>query len=348
MKIMKSSYWAILLLLTVLGACSKESEKDLGPVEGLEAKPNAAFEFEVVDPSDPFTFKFNNKSNNFKDVRWNFADDSTASDSSPTHTFLNTGTYKVKLVVLNGEGYWAQREETIKINPSSLINITTKLTGANKMEMTFNSLMTIEKATWAEVISDTENKTLSNEKTTEVTFNPGEFKRINLTVITPKKSKAQITFLLSELGVIKDLTNFDNTFSISNDNSGGPDGNEGSKKLIDNNNKTKVFIGSVGNNKLSWQFEFYEPQVINGYSMTSGNDAYERDPIEWRVEGSNDGATWTQVDYRNGEAWAKRNLPRTFTFENATAYKMYRFFIIRITASSNFQMSEVRLLQIPR
>lgn len=346
-KLLKSTYALLLMLITISMGCTREDIIDNSPVDGLEEKPAAAFNFTVADPKDPFTYKFDNKSSNFKEVRWDFADDSTSSELSPTHTFLNTGTYKVKMVVLNGEGYWAQREETIKINPSSYIQVATKILPDRKMELSFETAMEIESASWTHAVSSSQFDIFSTEKTANLSFAPGEFKRIFLTVITPKKSKATIEFLLSETGQIKDLTNFDNIFTISHDNSGGPDANEGSKKMIDNNTNTKVFIGGVGNS-LTWQFEYYVPQIINGYRMTSGNDAQERDPKEWKVEGSNDGTTWTEIDHRSNEEFPSRYLSRTFTFNNSTAYKYYKFSILQLRSGTNFQMCELRLLQIPQ
>ena len=39
---------------------------------------------------------------------------------------------------------------------------------------------------------------------------------------------------------------------------------------------------------------------IDGYSLTTANDAVERDPIRWRLEGSEDGALWQLLDDQTG------------------------------------------------
>jgi len=75
--------------------------------------------------------------------------------------------------------------------------------------------------------------------------------------------------------------------------------NEGPANLIDGAAETKwlnfTHLGSV-------QFDFGEPTVeeptptIDGYAFVTGNDAPGRDPIQWTLEGSDDGVTWTVIE----------------------------------------------------
>lgn len=344
MKILKTSYLFLSLLL-LFSACNKEDDEVPQIVEN-EPKPTAAFDFSLVDDNDPFTFQFNNQSTDHQESRWAFADDSTSSEVSPIHTFLQTGTYLVKLIVLNGEGYWAQREETINISPSSLIQVNTERSGSGRLRLSYESDMQIEKTEWLDGYQDGA-PSLSTEPAIDLAFEPGTFKEIKLKLTTPKRSHVFLDLFVAEMGLIKDVTNLDNTFDISHENGGGADGNEGSKKLIDNNTTTKVFLGNVGT-ALNWTFAYQEPQLINGYSMTSGNDAPERDPKRWTVEGSVDGENWTVIDERVDQAWENRQLSRTFIFNNSIPYNYYRFSMLELTGGSNFQMSEIRLLEIPR
>src|SRR5690606_15230809 len=247
---------------------------------------------------------------------------------------------------LNGEDYWAQREETITIAPANLIQVHTERAGAGQLRLIYHTDMQIEKAEWLDGYS-VDAPVLGSEESLLLDFETGTFKEVKLRLTTPKGSNAYLDLFVAEMGLIKDVTNVDNTFSISHENGSGPDGNEGSKKLIDNNVTTKAFIGDVGT-ALNWTFTYEEPQLINGYSMTSGNDAPERDPKKWKVEGSIDGEYWEIIDERDDQAWDERRLSRTFIIDNTTAYNYYRFSILELTNSSHFQMSEIRLLEIPR
>ena len=48
--------------------------------------------------------------------------------------------------------------------------------------------------------------------------------------------------------------------------------------------------------------------------MTSANDAPERDPRDWTIQGSADGgATWTTVDTRTGQTFDQRYQTKSMT-----------------------------------
>lgn len=67
--------------------------------------------------------------------------------------------------------------------------------------------------------------------------------------------------------------------------------------LIDGVNTTKwldFFRGPV-------VFTFPAATTIDGYRFTTANDATERDPLRWLIEGSNDGETWTLLDHRDSD-----------------------------------------------
>jgi len=95
----------------------------------------------------------------------------------------------------------------------------------------------------------------------------------------------------------------------------------------------------------SWiQYDYYAPTAISGYAITSAEDAPARDPKDWQLLGSNDGATWTTLDSRTGEMWSNRNEKRSFGFDNEAAYRFYRLNIsaVRDTAAANsVQIAEI-------
>ncbi len=89
------------------------------------------------------------------------------------------------------------------------------------------------------------------------------------------------------------------------------------------------------------QIQYENAITYNQYVLVSGNDAPERDPVTWTIQGSNNGTTWTTLDSRTGQAWASRNLARTFTFANTTAYSYYKMDITSNTNGSIIQLSEL-------
>jgi PKD repeat protein len=346
-----------LILSIVIGftSCTKEA----GPIvdeEGTLPKPTSSFAYEVVDPNDPFTIKFTNSSTNFADSRWSFDDDSTSSEASPTHTFLKTGTFNVKLVSINEDGYWAQREETVVISPTELVELVATPSGGT-LRMSYETDMAVGKTEWFVKQADGTFKPQSQISDMELTIPQGEFIDAYVVLTTPKGSKARLDMLLADLGIVRDLTMLDNDFTVSHENGSGKDAGEGSSKLIDNNTKTKWYVGNVNDAYFYWQFEYFYPQVINGYSMTSGNDSESRDPKTWDVLGSNNGTDWVVLDARADELFnvggpdpskPGRNATRIFLFNNSTPYTHYRVNIKARISSGSFQMSEFRMLQLPQ
>jgi len=121
-----------------------------------------------------------------------------------------------------------------------------------------------------------------------------------------------------------------------------PDG-EGAIKLIDNSSETKTLTFHSN----AWiQFQSPKPYCISRYTMTSGDDAEERDPLNWELSGSNNGVTFYPIDKRENEDFSSRGLKRSFTISNNnTSYLYYR-----LTMTNNMgpilQMSELELFGI--
>ena len=83
--------------------------------------------------------------------------------------------------------------------------------------------------------------------------------------------------------------------------------------------------------------------AVNQYALTSANDAEDRDPQNWTLQGSNDGSTWTDLDSRSGENFPNRFQTRDFSFENTTAYEWYR---LDITANSGAGLTQLAELEL--
>lgn len=73
-------------------------------------------------------------------------------------------------------------------------------------------------------------------------------------------------------------------------NPGG--GGEGPDKAIDGNFGTKW----LDFNKRSLVVDLGASVSFDGYGFVTGNDAPERDPMRWILEGSDDGSTWTLIE----------------------------------------------------
>lgn len=333
----------IFLGIILCVSCGKE-EKDIEP-EPEEPKPTASFSASQVADDDPFTFDFQNESTNFSVVRWEFGDDSSSVETSPIHTFLKTGTFTVLMRVENTAKYWAQREKIIEINADQLMEMDTHPTGSGTLDLAVNTDVKLSEVNWYNGTAAT-GTPISTEREISIPVETGRFDYYTLQGKTPKGSVVQITRLLTDLGIVRDVT-ADGVLSVSRDNNGGADAGEGSKKLVDNDITTK-FLQSDFSGDLWFQLEFYNPVVLGGYTFTSGNDADGRDPLNWRLEASKDGNNWTVLDTRENEDFPGRRETRTFTFANSTAYNFYRIYVTAVNSGSLFQMSEWRVLSVPK
>lgn len=143
----------------------------------------------------------------------------------------------------------------------------------------------------------------------------------------------------------RDITS-DATLTVSKDNDGGADANEGSKKLVDNDLTTK-YLSSNFQPGLTLQLKFPSPVNLDAYTLTSGNDGIDRDPKDWIFQGSNNGSSWTDLDTRVNESFLDRGFTRTFQLSKTETYSYYRIVVNAVQkgeAGGLIQITEWRLL----
>ncbi|MFY0578038.1 GH92 family glycosyl hydrolase [Cystobacter fuscus] len=91
------------------------------------------------------------------------------------------------------------------------------------------------------------------------------------------------------------------------------------------------------------QFKLKQPIAVKRYALSSANDAAERDPATWKLEGSQNGTSWTVIDQRGNESFTNRFETKTYTFANTTAYSYYRFNVTANRGASILQIAELVL-----
>ncbi len=112
---------------------------------------------------------------------------------------------------------------------------------------------------------------------------------------------------------------------------------------VDGNVGTKWCVPHEGR-PVEWFVKLEEPIAVKEYRFTSANDVPARDPREWKWEGSLDGKTWVQLDYRDQqEPFPERQQERAFAFENSAPYRYYRLTLLTNQGDGLFQLSEIAL-----
>ncbi|MVP00456.1 basic secretory protein-like protein [Paenibacillus lutrae] len=94
------------------------------------------------------------------------------------------------------------------------------------------------------------------------------------------------------------------------------------------------------------QYEFTTAKIVNSYSITTAEDAPDRDPKNWVLKGSINGIDWDVLDTQQNQfAGATRHLKKTYSFTNTTAYKFIKFENITNQLGNNqlLQLSEIGL-----
>lgn len=116
-----------------------------------------------------------------------------------------------------------------------------------------------------------------------------------------------------------------------------------------NETKEKLVDGDVDTKWLTFEptgwvtVQLAEPAVINHYAMTSANDAADRDPMDWTLQGSQDGQDWTDLDTRTGQDFPNRFQTKEYRFDNGQAYQYYRLEIAENSGADLTQLAELQL-----
>jgi signal transduction histidine kinase len=91
--------------------------------------------------------------------------------------------------------------------------------------------------------------------------------------------------------------------------------------------------------------ELLPAKVVRQYALTSANDFPQRDPLDWRLLGSNDGGkSWNCLDERKGVIFSERHQRKLFKIPNQIAFNLYRLEFDRVREPS--QANSVQLAEI--
>ena len=114
---------------------------------------------------------------------------------------------------------------------------------------------------------------------------------------------------------------------------------EGINNLIDNNTSSKFL---TFNASVYVEYQASKAYVVSRYTLTSANDAEERDPKSWMLQGSNDGLNFTTIDTRNNEDFTSRHQTKVYTFSNSASYQFYRLDLTN-NSGAILQLAELEL-----
>ncbi|WP_430501444.1 GH92 family glycosyl hydrolase [Micromonospora trifolii] len=117
-------------------------------------------------------------------------------------------------------------------------------------------------------------------------------------------------------------------------------GGQDASKLFDDSSTTQLTFTSA-TPQITWAFRGGK-QKPKYYTVTSG--AAAGDPADWRLQGSNDGLTWTTVDSRAGQVFPWRNQTRPYSIDKPGRFAQFRLAVTKTVGAAQTNLAEVELL----
>ncbi len=117
-----------------------------------------------------------------------------------------------------------------------------------------------------------------------------------------------------------------------------------------------IFDNTVGGGNSKWccddptpgnpmwvAVQFGNPVSLTHFTVTSGNDSPDRDPVDWAIQGSSDGVTYTDIYHFNSTPalWTERNQVIKFTLPAASPLYRYIRYIAYHTPGTLHQLNEI-------
>lgn len=130
----------------------------------------------------------------------------------------------------------------------------------------------------------------------------------------------------------------------------GRDGKEGAAKAADGWFFTKWCIDEPSQMPYSITLDAGEAAPISEYRFVTGDDTHdypERNPISWKMSGSNDQKSWSVLDEQKSNRRLRDENEQEYRFRPATSgnYRYYRFEFLKMADGTRLQLSEIKLFK---
>ncbi|WP_435797573.1 GH92 family glycosyl hydrolase [Streptomyces avermitilis] len=137
-------------------------------------------------------------------------------------------------------------------------------------------------------------------------------------------------------GIPGNVTDHVTDVRASAENTGG---GEVKDNLADSESSTKWLTFTP----TGWaEFDLDAPVKLVTYALTSANDADERDPADWTLQGSTDGKDWKTLDTRTGESFADRFQTKSYDLASPAEYQHFRLDITKNHGAGILQLADVQ------
>ncbi|MBC7416910.1 MAG: DUF5013 domain-containing protein [Pedobacter sp.] len=181
-----------------LASCSKKDDVKVEPVN----VERPFVDYTIVPGDDPFTFKFENTSKNYKELEWRFGDDSLSTKVSPEHVYPKAGIFEVNLKATSADGSTARKLLVIKIVADSIADfVAVKTDAENTVKFSSSSKSIIKSFKWT-----FHDGATSTEANPVKKYDPNKFFDASLDMVTAKGSVIQLKRKVTSGGSLVDVT----------------------------------------------------------------------------------------------------------------------------------------------
>ena len=149
---------------------------------------------------------------------------------------------------------------------------------------------------------------------------------------------------LSEINLYKTAKSVVKTTFVSGS---GRDGKEGAAMASDGLFYTKWCLDEPSQMPYNIVLDAGEQLAVSEYGFVTGDDTHtypDRNPINWKVSGSNDKQSWSTLDEQKYNRRMRDENEQEYRFKIAspTAFRYYRIEFIRMAEGTRLQLSEIK------
>ena len=198
---------------------------------------------------------------------------------------------------------------------------------------------------WTLLDDQKNNRSIGDEDEEEYCFTPthkGKFRYYRFEFI---RMAGSTRIQLSEIVLHKTAKAPVKTTFVSGS---GRSDKEGAAMVADGHLFTKWCLDEPRQMPYSVILDAGQQTSVTEYGFVTGDDTHtypDRNPVTWRMSGSNDKQSWTTLDEQKNNRRLRDENEQEFRFKPAATgnYRYYRFEFIKMAAGTRLQLSEIKL-----
>ena len=204
-----------------------------------------------------------------------------------------------------------------------------------------------DKENWTTLDNQKDNRCLPDENEQEYRFKPqnkGSYRYYRFEFI---KMNGGTRIQLSEICLYNKVpTPIEATFVSGT----GRSTKEGASMVADGHLYSKWCIDEPRQMPYTIVLDAGEQTPLSEYRLVTGDDTHtypDRNPITWRVSGSNDKQNWTTLDNQKDNYRLRDENEQEYRFKPANSgnFRYYRFEFIKMADGTRLQLSEIKLFK---